>query len=804
MDEGYTTAVVAGMGGSSLAPDVLRRTFGSLEGYLALRILDSTDPAYVSATLDDLDPLRTLFLTASKSGTTTEPNAFLAYAWDRAVHALKSVPHHTYEHPGEYFAVITDPGKANAIAHSNDSREIFLNPPDIGGRYAALTYVGLVPASLIGIDLDPLLESAAAMLDACHETDPATNPAISLGLAIGTLAKAGRDKLTFLTDAEIVSFGAWVEQLIAESTGKHGVGIVPVDLEPVGAVEAYGTDRAFVRIAMAGSDGAALDALAASLEAAGHPVIRIDMVDPIDLGAEFVRWEVATAIAGAVLGIDPFDQPNVEEAKQLTRDLLAGHATTTASEPVAVGDGLILYGDAALRLTATDGDVTGELARHLARRRSDAYLCLQGFIAPTPARDEAFARIRALLRDRTGRATTAGYGPRFLHSTGQLHKGGAPIGWFIQLTSDHPADVEIPGWPYTLRPAHRRAGRGRLRRHRIARPADRAGPPGRGPGRRAGRPRTRPQRRPRRSHGGLTVMRIGFIGLGRMGANMVRRLVRDGHEIVIYNRTPEKTREIAAEGATPSFSIAELVAALEKPRAVWVMVPAGDATEAQIHELLEHLEPGDTIIDGGNTNFHDDVRRHAMLKEKGIGYVDAGTSGGIWGLQVGYCLMVGGDAAAVDPLVPIFTSLAPPGGYLHVGGPGAGHYVKMVHNGIEYGLMQAYAEGFEIMHASDYDLDLGAISELWMQGSVVRSWLLELAGRAFKANGQDLEHLKGFVADSGEGRWTVQEAIDHDVPAPVITLSLLTRFRSRQDDSYGAKVLAALRNEFGGHEVKTE
>jgi 6-phosphogluconate dehydrogenase len=299
-------------------------------------------------------------------------------------------------------------------------------------------------------------------------------------------------------------------------------------------------------------------------------------------------------------------------------------------------------------------------------------------------------------------------------------------------------------------------------------------------------------------------MRIGFIGLGRMGANMVRRLVRDGHEIVAYNRTPEKTAEIAGEGAIASYSIAELVGKLDKPRTVWLMVPAGDATEAQIAELLDHLEPGDTIVDGGNTNFHDDVRRHGELAAKGIHYVDAGVSGGVWGLQVGYCLMVGGEDAVVTPLEPIFKTLAPENGYLHVGGPGAGHYVKMVHNGIEYGLMQAYAEGFEIMHASDYHLDLAAISELWMQGSVVRSWLLELAGRAFRANGQDLPHLKGYVEDSGEGRWTIQEAIDHDVPAPVITLSLLNRFRSRQDDSYGAKVLAALRNEFGGHAVKTE
>jgi 6-phosphogluconate dehydrogenase len=298
-------------------------------------------------------------------------------------------------------------------------------------------------------------------------------------------------------------------------------------------------------------------------------------------------------------------------------------------------------------------------------------------------------------------------------------------------------------------------------------------------------------------------MRIGFIGLGRMGANMVRRLIRAGHEIVVFNRTPEKTREIEGEGATGSFSLAELVEKLEKPRAVWIMVPAGDATEAQIEDLMEHLEPGDTIVDGGNSNFHDDQRRHPALAAKGIRYVDAGVSGGIWGLANGYCLMVGGDREAVEPLEPIFRSLAPEDGYLHVGGPGSGHYVKMVHNGIEYGLMQSYAEGFEIMHASSYELDLEAISKLWNHGSVVRSWLLELMESAL-ATDQDLTHLKGWVADSGEGRWTVQEAIDHDVPAPVITLSLLTRFRSRQEDSYGAKVLAALRNEFGGHAVKTE
>jgi transaldolase/glucose-6-phosphate isomerase len=294
------------------------------------------------------------------------------------------------------------------------------------------------------------------MADACRETDPRSNPGVSLGLAIGTLAKAGRDKLTFLPDPSIGSFGAWVEQLIAESTGKHGTGIVPIDREPLGDVTAYGPDRVFVRITVAGDANPAGDALVDAAAAAGHPVIRIELADPIDLGAEMFRWEFATAIAGVALGIDPFDQPNVEEAKNLTRKVLAAAESgeKPAPPPPAIvtdtASGLVLHGDAALRLTAGDGTLVGELARHLARRKTNAYLALQAFIAPTAASADALDRIRALLRDATHCATTAGFGPRFLHSTGQLHKGGTPSGWFLQLTSDHPVDRPIPGWPYTF------------------------------------------------------------------------------------------------------------------------------------------------------------------------------------------------------------------------------------------------------------------------------------------------------------------------------------------------------------------
>jgi len=299
-------------------------------------------------------------------------------------------------------------------------------------------------------------------------------------------------------------------------------------------------------------------------------------------------------------------------------------------------------------------------------------------------------------------------------------------------------------------------------------------------------------------------MQIGFVGLGRMGGNMVTRLLRANHQVVAYDRAEAARAAVEKGGARAASSLDALVAALAPPRAVWVMVPAGAPTESTIHELAGKLAAGDVVIDGGNTRWTDDVRRAEALQPRGIHYVDAGTSGGIWGLENGYCLMVGGEKRAVMLCEPIFKTLAPPNGYMHVGPSGAGHYVKMIHNGIEYGMMQAYAEGYEILHASKNfpKLDLAGIGNLWQNGSVVRSWLNELAAKAFEKD-RDLTKIKGWVADSGEGRWTVQEAIDLDVPAPLITLSLLTRFRSRQDESYSAKVLAALRNEFGGHAVKS-
>jgi 6-phosphogluconate dehydrogenase len=296
-------------------------------------------------------------------------------------------------------------------------------------------------------------------------------------------------------------------------------------------------------------------------------------------------------------------------------------------------------------------------------------------------------------------------------------------------------------------------------------------------------------------------MELAIIGLGKMGLNMCKRLLRDKHTVHAYAPTTQKIAEAVAAGGV-ALARLEDVSKLRAPRTVWVMVPSGEPTRQVIEKLSALLSPGDLVIDGGNSYYKDSVERYNQLKARGLHFLDAGTSGGIWGLEVGYCLMVGGDTDVFARVEPIFRSLAPRDGYALVGGPGAGHFTKMVHNGIEYGLMQAYAEGFEILRASNPKLNLQQISHLWNQGSVVRSWLLELAERAF-AKDPDLAEIQGYVPDSGEGRWTILAAMEHDVPAPVITLSLLTRFRSRQQDSFTAKVLAALRAQFGGHAVKT-
>lgn len=319
-------------------------------------------------------------------------------------------------------------------------------------------------------------------------------------------------------------------------------------------------------------------------------------------------------------------------------------------------------------------------------------------------------------------------------------------------------------------------------------------------------------------------MQIGMVGLGKMGANMALRLHRGGHEAIGFDLNPKSVAELAAEGPRGAASLQELVGALEAPRAIWIMVPAGRPVEATIESLTALLEPGDVIIDGGNSNYQDSARRGEMLAAKGFGFVDAGVSGGVWGLENGYCLMVGGSPEIIARLEPLFITLSPTQqssdigpeterpagaseeqtviGYLHTGPVGSGHFVKMVHNGIEYGMMQAYAEGFEIMKAKEaFGLDLGAIANLWMHGSVVRSWLLELTARAFEQEGGDLAALGDNVADSGEGRWTVKESIDLAVPAPVISLALQMRFRSRQENTFSGRLLAAMRNQFGGHAV---
>jgi transaldolase / glucose-6-phosphate isomerase len=447
MAEGFESALVAGMGGSSLAPEVLARSLPRGDSGIRVRILDSTDPQAVRAAQAADDPLRSLCLVASKSGTTTETLAFLSHFWQVQDDLHTDIPASA---AGQHFVAITDPGHSlEAIPHTDLFRNIFLNPADVGGRYSALTYVGLVPAALMGLDLATLLDDAVLMAERCREPE-ARNPGLWLGVALGALAAAGRDKLTFAIEPRIAAFGAWAEQLVAESTGKQGRGIVPVDGEPLGPPEAYGDDRVFVRLAGTADErwladsGAAMDRLAA----AGHPVIDLALAEGEGLGGEFMRWMVATAFAGAVLGVNPFDEPNVTESKDNTGRVLDEWRAAGRGEPIealASEQGLVLIGDAALRLTGGDGSLADGLRRHLDRLPPTGYVAIQAYVAATPERDQSLREIQRQLRDRTRRAVTVGYGPRFLHSTGQLHKGGPPSGLFIQLTADHPDDLPIPG-----------------------------------------------------------------------------------------------------------------------------------------------------------------------------------------------------------------------------------------------------------------------------------------------------------------------------------------------------------------------
>jgi transaldolase/glucose-6-phosphate isomerase len=443
---GFKHVMVCGMGGSSLAPEVLRQTFGSREGYPELLVLDSTDPDTLADFDRRIDVSRCLFIIASKSGTTTEPLSFYKY-WFDEVGKRKS-------NPGENFVAVTDPGtKMEADATRDKFRRIFLNPSDIGGRYSALSYFGMVPAALAGIDIKKLLDRAERVMHACAAVVPAAeNPGARLGAILGECARAGRDKLTIVADSRIASFGLWVEQLIAESTGKEGKGIVPVAGEPLGSPSVYGDDRVFVSIAVGRLDSE-VEAKLKALEAAGHPVVYRTLTDLYDLGEEFFLWEMATAFAGWRLAINPFDQPNVQESKDATKELLEAFkrdGALPAQAALASDDALTIYADDKTRAELPAGSTGEALKAHLARAGAGDYIALLDYVEETPEHEELIQQIRAHLRDATKCATTTGYGPRFLHSTGQLHKGGSDAGVFLQITAADQSDLQIPGEPYTF------------------------------------------------------------------------------------------------------------------------------------------------------------------------------------------------------------------------------------------------------------------------------------------------------------------------------------------------------------------
>ncbi len=446
--DGFKHVMLLGMGGSSLCPEVFRRTFGYQTGFPELHVLDSTDPATVRAFEAAVDLPHTLFVVSSKSGSTTEPLMFYKYFFNR-LRELRG------DRAGENFVTVTDPGTMmENMAKGDHFRRIFLNPADIGGRYSALSYFGMVPAALQGFDFTTLLDRAEQAMYACAPAVPtADNPAVRLGAILGTLANAGRDKLTLTASPEIASLGLWIEQLIAESTGKEGKGIVPIAGEPLGEPDVYGHDRIFVHLSIGPADAATAARLSA-LEAAGHPVIRRVLNDPLDLGEEFYLWEMSTAVAGAVMGIDPFDQPNVQESKDNTKALLETFKASGAlpvQSLAAEGSGLFVYADPET-IHRLGAELTAEafITAHLKQAGPGDYIALLDYIQETAAHEAVLQEIRTHLRDALRVATTTGYGPRFLHSTGQLHKGGAASGVFMQLTAADEQDVPLPGEIFTF------------------------------------------------------------------------------------------------------------------------------------------------------------------------------------------------------------------------------------------------------------------------------------------------------------------------------------------------------------------
>jgi glucose-6-phosphate isomerase len=447
---GFTHQVLLGMGGSSLCPDVCRATFGTAPGFLPLEVLDSTVPASVMAVEKSIDLAHTLFIVSSKSGGTTETLSFFEYFYDR-VRSVKG------DRAGENFIAITDPGTSlEKLAREKNFRRIFPGQPDIGGRYSALSNFGIVPAVLAGDNARGLLERAARLANACGPQVPAAeNPGLFLGSALAEAAKMGHDKVTFVISPGICAFADWIEQLIAESTGKEGKGLLPVAGEPLGDPAVYGPDRVFVQISLIGNTDDATEHKLRVLESAGHPAIRIALQDILDMGAEFFRWEVATAAVGALLGIDAFDQPNVQESKDNTKRLLNEYQAQGkfAEENLLLeSEGTKFFGNSALGSKSGGGASSAEevLATFLKQARTGDYVALMAYIQPTREKTLALESLRVRLRDSLRLATTLGYGPRFLHSTGQLHKGGANNGLFIQITADDAEDLPIPGAPYTF------------------------------------------------------------------------------------------------------------------------------------------------------------------------------------------------------------------------------------------------------------------------------------------------------------------------------------------------------------------